>query len=145
MYGLPYVLYVCPCMIIYIRLMTFITCRPINTGLDPKRETVGGRCLSLASISLLQVFRKKSNLMTAGETMNLIIIMVLMGTTQSVMYIAPALNIKMGLRVRLFLSSVIQILVCLIETLETLIVQVLRRLGMIEMTEMIMSRSSRPS
>ena len=83
--------------------------------------------------------------MTAGETMNLIIIMVLMGTTQSVMYIAPALNIKMGLRVRLFLSSVIQILVCLIETLETLIVQVLRRLGMIEMTEMIMSRSSRPS
>ena len=68
-----------------------------------------------------------------------------MGTTQSVMYIAPALNIKMGLRVRLFLSSVIQILVCLIETLETLIVQVLGRFGMIEMTEMIMSRSSRPS
>ena len=39
-YGLPYVLYVCPCMIIYIRLMSFITYRPINTGLDPKKETV---------------------------------------------------------------------------------------------------------
>ena len=48
-----------------------------------------------------------------------------MGTTQSVMYIAPALNIKMGLRVRLFTSCAIQILVCLMETLETLIVQVL--------------------
>ena len=47
-----------------------------------------------------------------------------MGTTQSVMYIAPALNIKMGLRVRLFTSCAIQILVCLMETLETLIVQV---------------------
>ena len=80
--------------------------------------------VSLVWICLLQVFRKKSNLMTAGETMNLIIIMVLMGTTQSVMYIAPALNIKIGLRVRLFLSCAIQILVCLIETLETLIVQV---------------------
>lgn len=108
-YGLPYVLYVCPCMIIYIRLMSFITYRPINTGLDPKKETV---------------FRKKTNLMTAGETMNLIVIVVLMGTTQSVMYIAPALNIKMGLRVRLFTSCAIQILVCLMETLETLIVQV---------------------
>ena len=58
-YGLPYILFVCPCMIIYLRLMTFITYRPINTGLDPKRETV---------------FRKKTNLMTAGETMNLIVI-----------------------------------------------------------------------
>ena len=58
-YGLPYILFVCPCMIIYLRLMAFITYRPINTGIDPKRETV---------------FRKKTNLMTAGETMNLIII-----------------------------------------------------------------------
>ena len=47
-----------------------------------------------------------------------------MGATQSVMYIAPALNIKMGLRVRLFTSCAIQILVCLIDTMETLIAQV---------------------
>ena len=47
-----------------------------------------------------------------------------MGATQSVMYIAPALNIKMSLRVRLYTSCAIQIMVCLIETLETLIVQV---------------------
>ena len=53
-----------------------------------------------------------------------------MGTTQSVMYIAPALNIKMGLRVRLFTSCAIQILVCLMETLETLIVQVLVNIRM---------------
>ena len=58
-YGLPYILFVCPCMIIYLRLMAFITYRPINSGMDPKRETV---------------FRKKTNLMTAGETMNLIVI-----------------------------------------------------------------------
>ena len=58
-YGLPYILFVCPCMIIYLKLMAFITYRPINTGIDPKRETV---------------FRKKTNLMTAGETMNLIVI-----------------------------------------------------------------------
>ena len=50
-----------------------------------------------------------------------------MGTTQSVMYIAPALNIQMSLRVRLYTSCAIQIMVCLIETLETLVVQV--RLG----------------
>ena len=58
-YGLPYILFVFPCMIIYLRLMAFITYRPINKGMDPKRETV---------------FRKKTNLMTAGETMNLIVI-----------------------------------------------------------------------
>ena len=46
-------------MIIYLKLMTFITHRPINTGLDPKRE---------------KIIRKKTNLMTAGETMNLIVI-----------------------------------------------------------------------
>jgi len=108
-WGLPYILFVSPCMIIYLRLMAFITYRPINKGLDPKRETV---------------VRKKTNLMTAGETMNLIVITVLMGATQSVMYIAPALNIKMSLRVRLYTSCAIQIMVCLIETLETLIVQV---------------------
>ena len=50
-----------------------------------------------------------------------------MGATQSVMYIAPALNIKMSLRVRLYTSCAIQIMVCLIETLETLIVQVCNR------------------
>ena len=58
-WGLPYILFVSPCMIIYLRLMAFITYRPINKGLDPKRETV---------------VRKKTNLMTAGETMNLIVI-----------------------------------------------------------------------
>ena len=47
-----------------------------------------------------------------------------MGATQSVMYIAPALNIKMSLRERLYISGAIQIMVCLIETLETLVVQV---------------------
>ena len=50
---------------------------------------------------------------------------VLMGATQSVMYIAPALNIKMSLRERLYISGAIQLMVCLIETLETLVVQVL--------------------
>ena len=59
LWGLPLLLFVCPCMIIYLRLMAFITYRPINSGIDPKRETV---------------FRKKTNLMTAGETMNLIVI-----------------------------------------------------------------------
>ena len=49
---------------------------------------------------------------------------VLMGATQLTMYIAPALNIKMSLRERLYISFAIQIMVCLIETLETLIVQV---------------------
>ena len=58
-WGLPHLLFICPCMIIYLKLMTFITHRPINTGLDPKRE---------------KIFRKKTNLMTAGETMNLILI-----------------------------------------------------------------------
>ena len=47
-----------------------------------------------------------------------------MGATQLTMYIAPALNIKMSLRERLYISCAIQIMVCLIETLETLIVQV---------------------
>ena len=46
-----------------------------------------------------------------------------MGATQSAMYIAPALNITMSLRERLYISCAIQIMVCLIETLETLIVQ----------------------
>ena len=58
-YGLPYILFVCPCMIIYLKLMAFINDRPMNRGIDPNRETV---------------FRRKTNLMTAGETMNLIII-----------------------------------------------------------------------
>ena len=52
------------------------------------------------------------------------LISVLMGATQSVMYIAPALNIRMSLRERLYISCAIQIMVCLTETLETLIVQV---------------------
>ena len=47
-----------------------------------------------------------------------------MGATQSAMYIAPALNITMSLRERLYISCAIQIMVCLIETLETLSVQV---------------------
>ena len=47
-----------------------------------------------------------------------------MGATQLAMYIAPALNISISLRERLYISCAIQIMVCLIETLETLIVQV---------------------
>ena len=69
--------------------------------------------------------RNYPNLQIFVLTLMHMLFSVLMGATQSVMYIAPALNIKMSLRERLYISGAIQLMVCLIETLETLVVQVL--------------------
>ena len=40
-YGFPYMLYVFPSIIIYIKLMTFISERPVIKGLNHHKEKVG--------------------------------------------------------------------------------------------------------
>ena len=71
-----------------------------------------------------QVNRKKTNLLTAKDTMTLIIITVVMGITQTVLYIAPVLGLNLSLTTRVYISAVIQLLVSLMETVETIFKQV---------------------
>ena len=68
--------------------------------------------------------RKKTNLLTAEDTMTLIIITVVMGITQLVLYIAPVLGLNLSLTARVYISAVIQLLVSLMETVETIFKQV---------------------
>ena len=62
--------------------------------------------------------------MTAGDTMTIIIITVVMGITQATLNIAPVLGINLTIAVRVYISCIIQILVSLIETIETIFKQV---------------------
>ena len=47
-----------------------------------------------------------------------------MGITQTVLYIAPVLGLNLSLTTRVYISAVIQILVSLMETVETIFKQV---------------------
>ena len=60
--------------------------------------------------------------------MTLIIITVVMGITQAILNIAPVLGIHLTLTVRVYISCIIQILVSLIETIETIFKQVTVRM-----------------
>ena len=56
--------------------------------------------------------------------MTIIIITVVMGITQATLNIAPVLGINLTIAVRVYISCIIQILVSLIETIETIFKQV---------------------
>ncbi len=58
--------------------------------------------------------------MTAGDTMTLIIIMSVMGVTCTLTYIGPFLSIPMTIPVRLNINKLVQILICMVETAETI-------------------------
>ena len=47
-----------------------------------------------------------------------------MGLTQTVLYIAPVLGLSLSLPTRVYISAVIQLLVSLMETVETMFKQV---------------------
>ena len=47
-----------------------------------------------------------------------------MGLTQTVLYIAPVLGLNLSLTTRVYISAVIQLLVSLMETVETMFKQV---------------------
>ena len=49
---------------------------------------------------------------------------VVMGLTQTVLYIAPVLGLSLSLPTRVYISAVIQLLVSLMETVETMFKQV---------------------
>ena len=52
---------------------------------------------------------------------------VVMGLTQTVLYIAPVLGLNLSLTTRVYISAVIQLLVSLMETVETMFKQVSSR------------------
>ena len=58
--------------------------------------------------------------MTAGDTMTLIIIMSVMGVTCTLTYIGPFLSIPMTTSVRLNINYLVQIIICMVETAETI-------------------------
>ena len=47
-YGLPYMMFVLPCIIIYSKLMKFISERPLINGIDPVRENVSRNQLRIS-------------------------------------------------------------------------------------------------
>ena len=63
--------------------------------------------------------------MTAGDTMTLIIIMSVMGVTCTLTYIGPFLSIPMTTPVRLNINYVVSIIICMVETAETIQRQVI--------------------
>ena len=115
-----------PCVLIYIRLMKQITSRPVATGLDIDKEKVLFRykynigLFKKLLVLCVKTTRKRTNLMTAGDTMTLIIIMSVMGVTCTLTYIGPFLSIPMTTTVRLSINYLVQILICMVETAETI-------------------------
>ena len=58
--------------------------------------------------------------MTAGDTMTLIIIMSVMGVTCTLTYMGPFLSIPMTTPLMLNINYLVQILICMVETAETI-------------------------
>ena len=127
--GGPPALIAFPCMVIYIKLMKQITSRPVANGLNIDKEKVIQGTIPLTLLTkfniLLKSTRKKTNLMTAGDTMTLIIIMSVMGVTCTLTNIGPFLSIPMTTHVRLNINYLVQILICMVETAETIQRQVI--------------------
>ena len=125
--GGPPSLIAFPCMVIYIKLMKQITSRPVANGLNiDKEKVIQGTIPLLTKFHiLLKLTRKKTNLMTAGDTMTLIIIMSVMGVTSTLTNIGPFLSIPMTTHVRLNINYLVQILICMVETAETIQRQVI--------------------
>ena len=127
--GGPPALIAFPCMVIYIKLMKQITSRPVANGLNIDKEKVIQGTIPLTLLAkfniLLKSTRKKTNLMTAGDTMTLIIIMSVMGVTSTLTNIGPFLSIPMTTHVRLNINYLVQILICMVETAETIQRQVI--------------------
>ena len=63
--------------------------------------------------------------MTAGDTMTLIIIMSVMGVTCTLTYMGPFLSIPMTTSLMLNINYLVQILICMVETAETIHGQVI--------------------
>ena len=38
--GIPYMIFVYPCIYIYLKLMKYITVRPVKDGVDPRNDKV---------------------------------------------------------------------------------------------------------
>ena len=110
----------------YIKLMKGITARPVVKGLDIQREKV--RYLSLLLISSIsastQIKRKKINLMTAGETMTLIIIATVCGISSTLIHIFPFLSVPMTRPMRLNINHLVHVFIGLVETAEMIQKQV---------------------
>ena len=85
--------------------MNHITERPVARGLDIDKE---------------KIKKTKTNLMTARETMTLIIIMTVMGVTCTLTHLGPFLSLPMTRSVRLNINYLVQILICMVETAETI-------------------------
>ena len=68
-----------------------------------------------------------------------------MGITQTVLYIAPVLGLNLSLTTRVYISAVIQLLVSLMETVETMFKQVQPHLPTIPPTPAIKYDNIRPS
>ena len=63
--------------------------------------------------------------MTAGDTMTLIIILSVMGVTCTLTYMGPFLSIPMTTPLMLNINYLVQILICMVETDETILGQVI--------------------
>ena len=69
----------------------------------------------------ISIFEKRMQIVSLSLTFLLVAVM---GCTCTMSYIVPYLNLPMTIPVRLCISSVIQILICIVETLETIQKQV---------------------
>ena len=69
----------------------------------------------------ISIFEKMIQIVSLSLTFLLVAVM---GCTCTMSYIVPYLNLPMTIPVRLCISSVIQILICIVETLETIQKQV---------------------
>ena len=63
--------------------------------------------------------------MTAGDAMTLIIILSVMGVTCTLTYMGPFLSIPMTTPLMLNINYLVQILICMVETVETIQGQVI--------------------
>ena len=129
--GGPPALIAFPCLVIYIKLMKQITSRPMANGLDidNDKEKVIQRTIALLTkffVLCLDIPQEdKLDDHRGGDTMTLIIILSVIGVTCTLTYMGPFLWIHMTTPLMLNINYLVQILICMVETDETILGQVI--------------------